>query len=256
MRLVPLLALIWVSSSTAISGLRGQAPGVPESAGGQSADTESADTLYAARERLPNALAAAAQWERRLAANADDFEAAWKLARACYWLGSHVPEAERRKRFEQGIAAAEHAATLRPERPDGHFWTAANMGAMAEGFGVRAGLRYRGPIKVALERSLAIDPAYLDGSADRALGRWYAKVPRLFGGSNDKSVEHLQRSLTYYPSSVASHFFLAETFLEMNRKDDARRELQAVVSAPFHPDWTPEEKEFKQKAAAHLARLR
>ena len=244
------MALLWLLSSTAPSGL-GPAPAVQDSAIGSSPDA-----LYAAREQLPNALAAAAQWERRLAANADDFEAAWKLARACYWLGSHVPEAERRKRFEQGIAAAERAVKLRPERADGHFWVAANMGAMAEGFGLRAGLKYRGPIKASLERSLAIDPAYLDGGADRALGRWYAKVPRLFGGSNSKAVEHLQRSLTYAPNSIASHFFLAETFLEMDRREDARRELQFVVTAPFHPDWVPEEREFKQKADAHLAKLR
>jgi tetratricopeptide (TPR) repeat protein len=215
-----------------------------------------ADALYRSREQLSNALAAAEQWERRLADDANDFESAWKLARACYWLGSHVPESDRRKRFEQGIEAARRAATLHPDRAEGHFWMAANMGAMAEGFGLRAGLRYRGPIKETLEKSLAIDPAYLDGGADRALGRWYARVPRLFGGSDTKAVEHLQRSLTYAPNSIASRFFLAETFLDMNRRDDARRELRAVLAAPFHPDWTPEEREFKAKAEAHLAKLR
>ena len=40
-------------------------------------------------------------------------------------------------------------------------------------------------------------------------------MPRLFGGSKDKSVEHLQRSLTYDPTSAASRYFLAETYLEM-----------------------------------------
>ena len=156
-----------------------------------------ADALYAMREDLPNALAAAAFWAQQLAKNESDFEAAWKLARACYWLGGHVPEAERRARFEQGIEAGRRAAAAQPNRPDGHFWMAANMGGMAEGFGLRAGLRYRGPIKASLEKALAIDAAYLDGSADRALGRWYARVPRLFGGSDAKAVEHLQRSLKY-----------------------------------------------------------
>jgi hypothetical protein len=133
---------------------------------------------------------------------------------------------------------------------------AANMGSMAEGFGMRAGLRYRGPIKASLEKALAIDPSYLNGSPDRALGRWYARVPGLFGGSDAKSVEHLQRSLTYAPQSIASRFFLAETYVDMGRKDDARREFQAVIGAPFHPDWIPEEKEFKDKARASLTRLR
>ena len=215
-----------------------------------------ADALYGMREDIPKAVAAAAFWAQRLANDEADFEAAWKLARACYWLGGHVPEAERRARFEQGIEAARRAAAAQPNRPDGHFWMAANMGGMAEGFGLRAGLRYRGAIKAALEKALAIDAAYLEGSADRALGRWYARVPRLFGGSDAKAVEHLQRSLTYAPTSVPSHFFLAEVYLDMNRRDDARREFEAAISAPLDPDWIPEEREFKKQAEAHLSRLR
>ena len=80
-------------------------------------------------------------------------------------------------------------------------------------------------------------------------------MPGLFGGSDSKAVEHLQRSLTYAPQSIASRFFLAETYLEMDRRADARREFQAVIDAPFHPDWIPEEKEFKQKAEAQLRKL-
>jgi tetratricopeptide (TPR) repeat protein len=217
---------------------------------------DEAEALFGKREQLPSAIAVADFWSKRLAANPNDFEAGWKLARVCYWLGDHVPAAERRARFEQGIEAGRKAAAAQPNRPEGHFWLAANMGSMAEGFGMRAGLRYRGPIKASLEKALAIDPSYLNGSPDRALGRWYARVPGLFGGSDTKAVEHLQRSLTFAPQSIASRFFLAETYEEMGRKDDARREFQAVIDAPFHPDWVPEEKEYKEKARASLTRLR
>ena len=215
-----------------------------------------ADALYALRDDHPNALAAAAFWAQRVASDQADLEAAWKLARACYWLGSHVPEADRRARFEQGIEAARRAVAAWPNRPEGHFWMAANMGGMAEGFGLRAGLRYRGAIKASLEKALAIDAAYLDGSADRALGRWYARVPRLFGGSDAQAVEHLQRSLKFAPNSIPSHLFLAETYLDMDRQADARRELEVVLAASFEADWMPEEREFKKQAEAHLRRLR
>jgi tetratricopeptide (TPR) repeat protein len=213
------------------------------------------DRLYADRERLPSALEGARIWEARLAKDPRDFESAWKLARACYWLGGHVAQDDRRKQFERGIDASMKAIELQPKRPEGHFWLAADMGAMAEGFGLRAGIKYRGPIKKALETVLMIEPGFQQGSADRALGRWYLKVPRLFGGSKDKSVEHLKRSLGYDANSTATHFFLAETYLEMDKKDEARRELQAVLAAPLHPEWTPEDKEFKDKAAALLKKL-
>jgi tetratricopeptide (TPR) repeat protein len=213
------------------------------------------DRLYTDRQKLSSALEASMIWEARLAKNPRDFESAWKLARNCYWLGGHVPENERRKQYERGMDAAMKAIELQPNRPEGHFWLAADMGAMAEGFGLRAGIKYRGPIKTELETVLMIDPGFQQGSADRALGRWYLRVPRLFGGSKDKSVEHLKKSLTYAPESSATHFFLAETYLEMDKKDDAKRELQTVLAVPLHPDWTPEDREFKEKASALLKKL-
>jgi len=214
------------------------------------------DRLYADREKLSSALEASTIWEARLAKNPRDFESAWKLARNCYWLGGHVPESDRRKQYERVIDAAMKAIELQPNRPEGHFWLAADMGAMAEGFGLRQGIKYRGPIKKELETVLMLDPGFMQGSADRALGRWYFRVPRLFGGSKDKSVEHLKKSLSYAPQSTASLYFLAETLIEMDRDDEAKRSLQATLAAPLDPEWTPEDKEFKEKAATLLKKLR
>jgi len=228
---------------------------VPATPSGAQPARDDPDRLYADRAHLPSARRAADLWEARGASDTRDFEAAWKLARACYWLGGHVPDAERRREYERGIDAAKRAAKIEPRRPEGHFWMAANMGAMAESFGLVAGLRYRGAVKRELETVLAIDPSYQQGSADRALGRWYLRVPGLLGGSKRKSVEHLQRSLGYNPDSVSSHYFLAETYLEIDRGADARAELRRVLDAPVDPDWAPEDREFKLKAARLLETL-
>ena len=85
-------------------------------------------------------------------------------------------------------------------------------------------------------------------AARRALGRWYFKVPGLFGGSHTEAEAHLRASLKYNASSTASHFFLAEVLLDDRRTAEARAELQKVLDAPLHPDWTPEDREFKEKA--------
>lgn len=214
------------------------------------------DALYAKREDLASARQAAEIWAGRLAADARDFEAAWKLARARYWLGGHAPEAERRQILEAGIAAGRAASAARPQRPEGYFWIAANMGALAESFGLRQGLKYRGDIRNALLTVLKLDPAFQQGSADRALGRWYYKVPGLFGGSKKKSEEHLRRSLTFNANSTASRYFLAETLLDLNRAHEARGELQRVLDAPLNPEWAPEDREFKEKARRLLATLK
>ena len=195
-------------------------------------------------------------WDARLAANSTDFESAWKLARARYWLGTNgQPPHERRSALQRGIEAGRKAIALQPRRAEGHFWTAANMGALAESFGLRQGLRYRGPVRNELETVLKIDPAFLQGSADRALGRWYYKVPALFGGSKTKSETHLRKALTYNPQSVITRLFLAETLVGLNRAADARHELEAALAAPDDPEWLPEDRRFKQQARALLASL-
>ena len=217
---------------------------------------QTADALYADRSNLASAQLAAEQWRAALGSNRQDFDAAWKLARADHWLGGHAPESERRRFLEEGIETGRKAIALGPNRPEGHFWTAANMGALAESFGLRAGLKYRRTIKDELETVLRIDPAFEEGSADRALGRWYFKVPRLFGGSLKLAEEHLHASLKYNPDSTASHFFLAEVLMESGRKDAARAELQKVLDAPFDRDWAPEDRDFKQKAQNLLAKTK
>lgn len=216
---------------------------------------DEADALYAARENLDSARRAAGIWADRLQKNPKDFDSAWKLARARFWLGGHAADAERKAVLEAGIAAARAAAQLQPSRPEGHFWLAANMGELAESHGMRQGLKYRGDIKEALLTVLKLDPGFQQGSADRALGRWYYKVPGLFGGSNKKSEEHLRKSLTYNPQSTASLFFLSETLIDQGRKDDARVELKKTLDAPLDPDWGPEDREFKKKAEALLKTL-
>lgn len=214
------------------------------------------DALYAQRENLGAARQAADIWKQRLDANGRDFESAWKLARTYYWLGGHAPEKERKGFLEAGIAAGRTAAALEPKRPEGFFWIAANMGSLAESFGLRQGLKYRGDIRDNLQIALKLDPAFQHGSPDRALGRWYHKVPGLFGGSRKRAEEHLRRSLTYNANSIVSHFFLAELLLDMDRRAEAMAELQKVLDLPVDPDWGPEDREFKQQAQKLLMTLK
>src|SRR5205085_9406172 len=116
--------------------------------------------LYAHRNDLSSARAAERIWADRLARDPKDFASAWKLARARYWLGGHVPGDESKKLYEAGITAGRAAIAAAPDRPEGHFWVAANMGTLAESFSLRQGLKYRSEIKSELETVLKINPAF------------------------------------------------------------------------------------------------
>jgi hypothetical protein len=210
------------------------------------------EELYRQRENLASARRAAALWA---ATAASDFEAAWKVARASYWIGTHGPEAGRRAALEQGVSAGETAARLRPGRPEGHFWLAADMGALAESFGLVQGLKYRSRIKSELERVVAIDPLWQEDSADSALGRWYFEVPRLFGGSRAKAKDHFRRVLDRFPDSKTALSFLADVFVAEGRTSEARTLWQRVIAAPIDRNWAPEDRDFQRKAAERLQTL-
>ena len=206
------------------------------------------DQLFVEREDLSHAERAEAIWKSR---PASDFEAAWKQARADYWIGGHAPqESARRAALESGVAAATRAAGLDAQRPEGYFWRAANMGALAESFGIMQGVRYRGRIKSDLETVLRIDAPWQQGSADRALGRWYAKVPGLFGGSDKDAEAHYRASLKYNANSTASLFFLSELLFAHKQNAEATELLRRILDAPVDPDWAPEDREFKSLATS------
>ena len=216
------------------------------------ATSDDPDELYMHREDVASAQRAVAIWN---AAPASDFEAAWKLARAAHWLGAHAPESERRAALERGVSAGEAAVRLRSDRPEGHYWLAADMGALAESFGLAQGLKYRSRIKSELERVMAIDPLWEEGSAGTALGRWYFEVPRLFGGSRAKAEEHFRRVLARFPHSVTALSFLADVLIAQRQVPEARALLERAIETPIDPDWAPEDRDFKRKAAERLRTL-
>jgi hypothetical protein len=211
------------------------------------------DALYARREDSASVARAADLWASR---PAPDFEAAWKLARACYWMGTHEPVAGQKRALERGVAAGERAVRLARGRPEGHFWLAATMGRLADAFGIVPAVRYRGRIRDELVEVLRIDPAWEGGLADAALGQWYATVPRLFGGSRDTAKQHLRRALERDAYNTSALAFLGEMLAGEGQTAEARALLLRVLDAPVDEEWAPEDRELKRRAAEMLKTLR
>jgi tetratricopeptide (TPR) repeat protein len=210
------------------------------------------DALYAMREDWASATRAADLWEQHVSTS---YEAAWKLARDCYWLSSHGPADGRRRHLERGVSAGENAVRLSPDQPEGHFWLAVDMGRLAQAAGLRAGLRYRGRIKSEIERVLSIDAGYQNGSSDAVLGEWYRTVPRLLGGSRREAEVHYRRALDIDPRNPPALQYYAQ-FLEADGRPSEARELwERLRDEELEPNWIPEGKEYRRIAADHLAHL-
>jgi tetratricopeptide (TPR) repeat protein len=94
------------------------------------------------------------------------------------------------------------------------------------------------------------------GGPQRVLGKLYERLPWFKGGSKSKSIEYLKQSIQICPSDTQSRLFLAETYLDQDRKDLAIEQLNLVLKQEPHPAWIPETKENKIKAGEMLNRLK
>jgi len=211
-----------------------------------------ADKLYKKRARKGKALAAREGYEKALAVAPESVEARWKLARVLYWMGTHTKGKERQMEiFEAGIRYCQEAAKRSPDCVQCHFWLGVSYGKFGEAKGILQSLGLVPHIKEAMEKVLKLDEKFSYGGAHRVLGRLYNRLPALKGGDNDKAVEHLKKAIEYGPHDLMNFRFLAEVYLDMGKKEEAKGMLKTVIDHPkgtFYKDRYPESKEEQRRA--------
>ena len=120
-----------------------------------------------------------------------NYEAAWKLARASFFVGDRTDnDSERDDLFREGTEAGKAAVQLQPDKPEGHFWLGANYGGSAAHSTI-ANLSSFQDIKREMEAVLKIDESYQGYSAYLGLGRLYLQAPTVLGGDTEKAIEYL-----------------------------------------------------------------
>ncbi len=119
-------------------------------------------------------------------------------------MSATIPPAsdEKQKIFKQGMDIAKKMIALRPDRVEGHYWLGVHTGSYGEARGVLKSLFLKNDIIRAMNKAVAIDGAYEQGGAYCVLGRLYFKVPGLFGGSNKKSRQYLEKCRTDRPEKL------------------------------------------------------
>jgi len=202
-----------------------------------------AEPLYSGREDLAKARVAVAVLRQARTADYGNYEAAWKLARAEYYLAQHTDsEDERSDLFREGIQSGKAAVQLQPNKPDGHFWLGANYGGDAE-HSTLAGLANVEDIRREMEEVLKLDEGYQSGSAYLGLGQLYLRAPRALGGDNAKAISYLEKGLKFGPENAVLHARLAEAYAAVNRDADARKQIEIVASLAPDPKFVAEHKQ-------------
>ena len=199
-----------------------------------------ADDFYAQRADIMKVRQALIVLRQAYTANPSDYEIAWRLARANYYLGTHsTDDTETEKAFREGTEAGKTAVKLSDNRPEGHFWLGANYGGNAE-ISTLASLTDIEEIKREMEAVLKIDEGFEAGSAYMALGQVYMKAPRIFGGDVQKAIDYLQKGLKVGSNNGLLYLRLAEAYAEEHRTEDARQQLKILFEKKATPGYEPE----------------
>ncbi len=213
------------------------------------------DDLYIERADPTKAKAALAKLEEAVAAKEDDYAAYWRMSRLSYWIGDHTAGNDAKKQiFLQGVEYAKKAVALGPDKPDGHFWLGVCYGVYGQAKGKLKSLSLVKPIKEEMRRVLEIDPAYDRGGADRVLGRVFHEVPGIAGGSEKRSLEHLLKAVEYGPRVGLNLLYLADTYVSLDRVEDARKTLESILNLEPLPDLIPETAEEQAQARERLGK--
>jgi tetratricopeptide (TPR) repeat protein len=214
-----------------------------------------AETLYGAREDMAKARVAVAALRQARTADYGNYEAAWKLARASYYVAEHTDsDSERDDMFREGTEAGKAAVKLQPGKADGHFWLGANYGGTAV-HSTLANLSSFQDIKGEMEAVIKLDENYQGASAYVGLGRLYLQAPKLLGGDVAKAIEYLQKGLKLNPNNGLLHFHLAEAYEMTNRDAEARKQIDTLLALTPDPKHLPEHKDAVAKGNKLLQKL-
>lgn len=181
--------------------------------------------------------------------DARNYEVEWKFAKYSYFLGRLTDDTkESEKAFEDGIQAGEIASKLQPDKPDGYFWYGANLGEQAQRSPLTSGLKAIDKIRSAMHKVIEIQPDYQNASAYDALAQVELKSGMIGGGTPEKAIEYLEKGLTIDKNNSYLYLHLAEAYLAVDRKADAKKQLEYLLKMQPQPDYLTEYKETADRA--------
>jgi tetratricopeptide (TPR) repeat protein len=214
-----------------------------------------ADTFYEGRDDINKARMAVTALRRAQTSDYGNYEAAWKLARAAFYVGDHTDtDSERDDMFREGTAAGKVAIQLQPDKPEGHFWLGANYGGTAQ-HSTLANLSSFQDIRDEMETVLKIDESYQGYSAYLGLGRLYWLAPRVLGGDTEKAIEYLEKGVKLNPDHSLMRFHLAEAYESNNRDAEAKKQIETLMAMTPDPAYVAEHKTAMEKGKQLLEKI-
>lgn len=208
----------------------------------------SCDGLFKQREDLDKLRTAIKTLADVRDADNRNYQVEWTYSKYNFFLGKHTTnEDEAEAALGQGRDAGKIASRIEPQKPDGHFWYAANLGELSKRSPITVGLKSVDDIKEAMNKVLEIQPDYQGASAYDALGQ-VELMTRLKGGDAQKAVDYFEKGLQLAPDNTNLKLHLGEAYLAVKRDADARKQLDQLLAMKPNPEYMPEYRECVDKA--------
>lgn len=210
----------------------------------------------------------------RLAVEADptNYEALWKLTRACIDVADHITKEEpnweerQKKLYKEAEAFGRRAVRANPDDTWGHFFLSAALGKYALMLGKKQQVEMSKTVKAEIEKAIELDGT--NDLAYHALGRWHRRMAeiggaqRFFGsmlygsipkGTFEESEKYLKKAVELRPDYTNHRLELGRTYLAMKKYDLARQEFEKVLELPIISSKC---EDYKKEAQAELDALK
>jgi tetratricopeptide (TPR) repeat protein len=212
-----------------------------------------AETLFKQRDDISKLREAVSVLAEARDPDNRNYDVEWHYAMYSCFLGRVIEdEAEREKLFNAGKEAARIASRMQPDRPDGYFWLAANLGELSKMSPISVGLKNIDDIQRAANKVIEIEPGYQGASAFDILAQVELNT-HLIGGKAQKAIDDLQRALQIEKHNSILRVDLAKAYIAVNKYDLAKQQLEMALTTEPDPDYIPEHNAAVKTAKEMLA---
>lgn len=219
-----------------------------------SAHVREANDYFLGRRNLENVQKAIQLLQERVKRDPQDYEAWWRLSKFNSYMARHSDGREEDAYLEAGVTAGRKAVAIAPDRAEGHFWLGADLGLQAEDRGFLRGLLMVDMVRKEMEVANRLDPDYEEAGALRTLARIDYRAPFFKGGDKKRSIRVLQDVLKRFPHNSLAMLYLADSYLAVGRRAEARQLLEQILSLCPDPTRGPEQEDNQNDARQRLAK--
>jgi tetratricopeptide (TPR) repeat protein len=155
-------------------------------------------------------------------------EAAWKFARASYWVGVRIDNMEQKELiFDKAYKVVRPYYDAGSQDLNTLYWFALNAGKYGNLHGVLRTLFLVKPIKSSCLTIVNKDPGHEDGGAYIILGILEYKVP---GGDLDVCLDYLNKALSYRPNNIPTNLYLGYAYYDKEEYSKAKERLEHLLA--------------------------